>query len=128
MENNALESMKEKFDKAFPEAKIFREHELDRTAHNLFNKSAVGKASPVIYMIIALCSIFVYWKSFEINIFLSIILGIITWFIAIYVLDKILIKILGIERMVRKINDEEIEASGKNLEKMTGISMDKFLK
>ena len=128
MENNTSESMKEKFDKAFPEAKMLREYELDRTAHNLFNKSAVGKASPVIYMIIALCSIFVYWKSFEINIFLSIILGIITWFIAIYVLDKILIKILGIERMVRKINDEEIEASGKNLEETTGISMDKFLK
>ena len=128
MENKTSESVKEKFDKAFPEAKMLREHELKRTAHNLLNKSAIGKASSVIYLIIALCSIFVYWKSFEINIFLSIILGIITWFITTYIFDKILIKILGIERMVRKINDEDIEASGKKLEETTGISMDKFLK
>ena len=128
MENNTSESMKEKFDKAFPEAKMLREHELKRTTHNLLNKSSVGKVSSVIYMIIALCSIFVYWKSFEINIFLSIIFGIITWFIATYIFDKILIKIFGIEQMVRKINDEEIEASGKKLEETTGISMDKFLK
>lgn len=128
MDNNTSESMKEKFDKAFPEAKMLREHELKRTAHNLLNKSAVGKASSLIYMIVALCSIFVYWKLFEVNFFLSIVFGIITWFIATYIFDKILIKILGIEQMVIKINDEEIEASGKKLEETTGISMDKFLK
>ncbi len=127
MENKATESMKEKFDKAFPEAKILREHELKKTAHYLFSKSSVGKTSSIIYLIIALCSVFVYWKLIEINIFLSIIIGVITWLVVTYVFDKILIKIMGIEQMVRKINDEEIETSGKELEDITGIPMDKFL-
>jgi len=123
-----MESMKEKFDKKFPEAKMLREMELRRTSRELFNKSAVGKATSIIYLLIALVSIFVYWKFFEVNIFLSILLGIITWFVVTYIFDKTLIKLSGVEKIVRKINDEEIETSGKNLEKKTGIPMDKFLK
>ena len=123
-----MESMKEKFDKKFPEAKMLREIELRRTSRELFNKSAVGKATSIIYLLIALVSIFVYWKFFEVNIFLSILLGIITWFVVTYIFDKTLIKLSGVEKIVRKINDEEIETSGKNLEKKTGIPMDKFLK
>ena len=120
--------MKEKFDKKFPEAKMLREMELRRTSRELFNKSAVGKATSIIYLLIALVSIFVYWKFFEVNIFLSILLGIITWFVVTYIFDKTLIRLSGVEKIVRKINDEEIETSGKNLEKKTGIPMDKFLK
>ncbi len=123
-----MESMKEKFDKKFPEAKILREMELKRTTRGLFNKSAVGKETPVIYLIIALVSIFVYWKFFEVNIFLSIPFGIVTWFIITYIFDKIIIKLSGVEKIVRKINDDEIEATGKNLESKTGISIDKLLK
>jgi len=123
-----MESIKEKFDKQFPEAKMLREMELRRTTRELFNKSTVGRATSVIYLVVALISIFVYWKFFEINIFLSIILGIITWFVATYIFDKILIKISGVEKIVRKINDEEIEAVGKDLEKKTDISIDKLLK
>ena len=123
-----MESMKEKFDKKFPEAKMLREMKLRRTSRELFNKSAVGKATSIIYLLIALVSIFVYWKFFEVNIFLSILLGIITWFVVTYIFDKTLIKLSGVEKIVRKINDEEIETSGKNLEKKTGIPMDKFLK
>ncbi len=123
-----MESMKEKFDKKFPEAKMLREMELRRTTRELFNKSAVGKATPVIYLIIALVSIFVYWKFFEVNIFLSILFGIITWFVITYIFDKILIKLSGIEKVIRKMNDKEIEKSAKDLEEKTGISMDKLLK
>lgn len=120
--------MKEKFDKKFPEAKMLREMELKRTSRELFNKSSIGKATTIIYFIVALVSIFVYWKFFEINILLSILFGIITWFVITYIFDKILIKLSGVEKIVRKINDEEIEKSGKDLEEKTGISMDKFLK
>lgn len=126
-----MESMKEKFDKKFPEAKMLREIELKRTARELFNKSAVGKATSVIYLIIALISIFAYWQFFDINIFLSIIFGIITWFVVTYILDKIFIKLSGVEKILTKMNNDEIEASGRKLEetlKEKGASMDEFLK
>ena len=126
-----MDSMKEKFDKKFPEAKMLREMELKRTSRNLYNQSSFGKATSVIYLIIALGSIFVYWKFFEVNIFLSILYGLITWFVVTYTFDKIFIKLFGVEKTVRKANDEEIEASGKQLEetlKEKGKSMDDFLK
>lgn len=123
--------MKEKFDKKFPEAKMLREMELRRTSRELFNRSPVGKATTIIYFVVALGSIFVYWKFFETNIFLSVLYGIITWFAITYIFDKILIKLSGVEKIVRKINDEEIESAGKNLEstlKEKGKSMDDLLK
>jgi hypothetical protein len=132
MENNKnIESFKEKFDKSYPEAKMLREYELKRTARNLFYKSTFGKASSVIYLIIALCSSFVYCKYFNINIFLSIIFGIITWFVIVYILDKILIKFSGVEQILTKMNDEGIESSGKKLEvalKEKGASIDDLFK
>lgn len=126
-----MESMKEKFDKKFPEAKMLREMELKRTSRNLYNQSSFGKATSVIYLIIALVSIFVYWTFFEVNIFLSILYGLITWFAITYIFDKIFIKLFGVENAVRKANDEEIETAGKQLEetlKEKGKSMDDFLK
>src|SRR3989338_513451 len=109
-----MESMKEKFDTNFPEAKMLREMELKRTSRNLYNQSSFGKATSVIYLIVAIASIFVYWKFFEVNIFV-----------------KIFIKIFGVEKAVRKANDEEIESAGKQLEqtlKEKGKLMDDFLK
>jgi len=126
-----MESMKEKFDKKFPEAKMLRGMELKRTSRNLYNKSSIGKTTPVIYLVIALGSIFVYWKFFEVNIFLSILFGLITWFVITYIFDKVLIKLLGIEKAVGKANDEEIETSGKQFEEMLrekGKFMDDLLK
>ncbi|KKW35954.1 MAG: hypothetical protein UY83_C0002G0111 [Candidatus Adlerbacteria bacterium GW2011_GWA1_54_10] len=126
-----MESMKEKFDTNFPEAKMLREMELKRTSRNLYNQSSFGKATSVIYLIVAIASIFVYWKFFEVNIFLSILYGLITWFVITYIFDKIFIKIFGVEKAVRKANDEEIESAGKQLEqtlKEKGKLMDDFLK
>ena len=126
-----MESMKEKFDKKFPEAKMLREMELKRTSRNIYNQSSFGKVTPVVYLIVALGSIFVYWKFFEVNIFLSILYGLITWFVVTYIFDKIFIKLFGVEKAVKKANDEEIEASGKKLEETLnekGHSMDEFLK
>ncbi|OGC78516.1 hypothetical protein A2852_02070 [Candidatus Adlerbacteria bacterium RIFCSPHIGHO2_01_FULL_54_23] len=123
--------MKEKFDTNFPEAKMLREMELKRTSRNLYNQSSFGKATSVIYLIVAIASIFVYWKFFEVNIFLSILYGLITWFVITYIFDKIFIKIFGVEKAVRKANDEEIESAGKQLEqtlKEKGKLMDDFLK
>ena len=105
--------------------------ELKRTSRELFNRSPVGKVTTIIYFIVAIGSIFVYWEFFEVNIFLSLLYGIITWFVITYIFDKILIKLSGVEVMVKKVNDKEIEAAGKNLEetlKEKGHSMDEFLK
>ena len=63
-----MESMKEKFDKKFPEAKKLREVELKRTSRELFNKSSIGKTTTIIYFFVALISIFVYWRFFGVNI------------------------------------------------------------
>ncbi len=126
-----MDSMKEKFDKKFPEAKMLREMELKRTSRNLYNQSSFGKATSVVYFTVAIASIFVYWKFFAVNIFLSILYGLVTWFVITYVFDKIFIKLFGVEKAVRKVNDEEIEAAGKQLEKTLkekGKSMDDFLK
>ena len=110
---------------------MLREMELKRTSRELFNKSSVGKSTTIIYFIVALGSIFVYWKFFEVNIFLSILYAVITWFVITYIFDKIFIKLSGVEGIVKKLNDEEIEASGKKLEetlKEKGKSVDDFLK
>lgn len=126
-----MESIKEKFDKKFPEAKTLREMELRRAAWNLFGKSTIGKAASVIYLIIAFINIFIYWKFFRINIFLSIFLGAITWFVITYVFDLILIKLSGVDKILTKMNDEEIETSVKKLEetlKEKDVSIDDFLK
>jgi uncharacterized membrane protein len=126
-----MESMKDKFDQKFPEAKMLREMELKRTSRNLYNQSSFGKATSVIYLIVAIVSIFVYWRFFEVNIFLSILYGLITWFVVTYIFDKIFIKLFGVEKAVRKANDEEIETAGKHLEetmKEKGKSIDDLLK
>ena len=116
IETTTMESMKEKFDKKYPEAKMLREMELRRTSRDLLNKSSVGKATSLVYFMIAVGSVFVYLKYFEVNILLSIFYGIVTWFTVTYIFDKILIKLSGIEGMVKKFNDEEIEVTGRKLE------------
>lgn len=126
-----IESMKEQFDKKFPQAKMLREMELRRTPRNLFYASTVGKATSIIYLLIALAGFFVYWRFLKVHIVLSILLGVITWFAVTYIFDKIFIKISGVEGMVRKINDKEIENSERKLEqtlKEKGVSMDDLLK
>ena len=121
-------NIKEKFDKAFPEAKILKEHELRGRARDVFFDSIVGQVFSVISLIIALFSIFAYWRFVGINIVFSIFLGVITWILIIYFFSKILTKLLGINKYLKNINDEEIETLGKNLEKITGIPIDEFLK
>lgn len=105
--------------------------ELKRASRNLYNRSSFGRATSVIYFIVAIASIFVYWNFFEANISLSIFYGLITWFVVTYIFDKILIKLFGVGKTVKKVNDEEIEVAGKQLEetlKEKGKSMDDFLK
>lgn len=104
--------------------KMAREMELKRTAYKLYNESPIGRATTIIYFIAAIISIFIFWEYFGINIFLSILYGIITWFAITYVFDKILIKLLGVEKRLRKMNDEAIETSGRKLEGILGKSLD----
>ncbi len=116
-----MQSLKEKFDSKFPEAKIVREIEIKRISRSLFNQSAIGKIMPIIYLVIAAGSVFLYSKYFNLSIAISILLGIATWFITTYVFDKLLIKVLGIEKAVRKINDDEIERLEKESDYLSKI-------
>ena len=107
--------------------KMVREIELKRTARSQFKNSTVGKVSGTIYMLVASFSIFVLWRILGVNIFLSFILGIISWFLVTYIFDKILIKHSGIEETVRKSNEEELRASVERLKEM-GLPVDDILK
>lgn len=122
-----IKLIKEKFDKKFPELEMIREHELNKAAWNAFSKSTTGKVSSVIYLVFAFFSIFIYWRYYEVNILLSILLAVITLFVVTYVFDKALINILGIKRILRQRNDEEIKESVKEMEKH-GLSVDDLVK
>ena len=71
----------------------------------MFSKSAFGKIISIINLACALCSFFIYWKFFDINIFISILLAIISWFFVTYILDKAIIKFWGVEQKLKKMND-----------------------
>jgi hypothetical protein len=101
----------------FPMMEKVREHELKKTAHKIFNQSTIGKISSVIYLIIAIASIFLYWKTFKLNVLFSILLGIVTWFVVTYIFDRILIKLSGIEKILTQVNKEETQASLEELKK-----------
>lgn len=100
-----------------PVIKIFRERELNKTSHQLFNRSAIGKVSSVAYVIVGFGSIFVYWQVLNCNIFLSVFLGIVTWFVITLVFDKIFIKFFGLEELVKQESERNIKASMENLKK-----------
>ena len=101
----------------FPTLEKFREHELKKVAHAILNRSTLGRVSSIIYFIIGFGSIFVYWRAFDLNIFLSIFLGIAAWFAVTTVVDKMFIKFLGIERVVKHTSEENLGTSLEELKK-----------
>ncbi|MCX6812956.1 MAG: hypothetical protein NTV77_00470 [Candidatus Azambacteria bacterium] len=116
--------------KEIPIMEKFRKKALEKITFEMFKKSPMGNISAIIYFIIAIGSIFLYWKVFNLNIIFSIFGGIITWFVATFIGDKILINFLridksikfcktpeGVERLkkIGRYSDEEI----KNIQKLT---------
>lgn len=112
---------KEKFLKdlheEFPMLESFRNRELNKVAHEVFNKSSLGKASSIIYFVITLIGIFVYWRVLNLNIIIAILLGIVTWFAVTIILDKLFIKILGIEKAIKQESEKNIVESAERLKK-----------
>lgn len=114
------EEFRKNLESEFPMMVELRNHELKKMAHEIFNQSKIGKIVPVIYFIVSIGSIFFYRSFFNFGIILSIFLGIVTWFVILSTMDKLLIKISGIEKHVKQTNDREIESSLNNLRK-TGV-------
>jgi len=97
---------------------------LERQSLEVLKNSRWGRLYAVIYFLIGVGSIFLYAIIFNLNVVLSIFLGILTWFILAFIVDKILIKTQrvdkqlnwmletseGITELKRKgITDEQIE-------------------
>ncbi len=119
-EPKTKEEFIEDIHKEFPTLEFIRERELNKTKHKLLDQSSIGKTSSIIYFFIAISSIFVYWKFYRLGIIFSLFLALITWFVITYIFDKLLIKILGIDRAVNEASKKDIDES---LEKLKGHGM-----
>lgn len=106
--------------KQSPEIEVLRRVEIKRQASAAWRNSKSGRILGSIYSIVSVISIFIYWKSFGINILLSIFLGIVTWAVMVSILDRLAIKMSGIERKMFKLSEKEME---NYLEKMKGAGM-----
>lgn len=124
---NDVKKIKDSFDRRYPEAKMVRELEVDRAAHQYFKEKIATKTFSLVYFSFSVFVFFIYWKYLELNIFLSILLGLITFFVGLTLLEILILKALGIKRKLRELNDEEILRSVQNLEK-SGVSADDLIK
>jgi len=100
-----------------PDLKYVREIELNKHAFKIYDESKAGKLFHFVYLILGLASMFIYWKRLDINILLSIILGVITYFFIRSVFDALLVRALGIDQWVKKASEKDIEESLEGLRK-----------
>jgi hypothetical protein len=122
-ENPTKEKFLKDLHEKFPMLESFRNHELKKVAHEIFNKSPLGKASSIIYFVIAVVSIFIYWLVFHWNVIIAILLGIVTWFAVTVVLDNLFIKILGIQKAVKLESEKNIAESNHTFQYCVGNSV-----
>ena len=123
--------MKEKIKEFEEKMEGLRKLALERISAGVLKKSPTGKFLAIIYFLVGLGSIFLYWLIFNLNIIVSIILGIITWFGITFIVDKIFIKSFRIDKQLdwllktpeglaemkkKGITDEQIEQLKKDVE------------
>ncbi len=73
---------------------------LERQSLELLKTTRWGRISAIIYLLIGFSSIFLYAMIFKFNVIFSIFLGILTWFIVAFIVDKILIKTQRIDKQL----------------------------
>ncbi len=73
---------------------------LERQSLELLKTSKWGRIYAIIYLLIGFSSIFLYSMIFRFNIIFSISLGILTWFVVAFIVDKILIKTQRIDKQL----------------------------
>jgi len=120
--------MEKKFEEKMEE---LRRIGLERQTLELLKNTRWGRIYAIIYFLIGLGSIFLYAMIFKLNVIISIFLGILTWFVVAFIVDKILIKTQrvdkqldwllktpeGLAELKRKgITDEQIEKLKSDIE------------
>jgi len=120
--------MANKFEEKMEE---LRKMGLERQTLELLKNTRWGRIYAIIYFLIGIGGIFLYAIVFKLNTIFSIFLGIITWFVVTFVIDKILIKTQRIDKQLdwllktpeglaklkkRGITDEQIEKLKKDFE------------
>ncbi len=73
---------------------------IERQTLELLKNTHWGQVYVVIYFFIGVGSVFLYTVLFKFNVILSIFLGIITWFVVTFIVDKILIKTQRIDKQL----------------------------
>lgn len=92
--------MDEKNNKFEEKMERLRISALERQSLESLKNSHWGRIYAIIYFFIGVGSIFLYTLIFKINVIFSIILGIITWFVVSFIVDKILIKTQRIDKQL----------------------------
>ena len=73
---------------------------LERQSLELLKSTRWGRIYAIVYLLIGFSSIFLYTMIFKFNIIFSIFLGILTWFVVAFIVDKILIKTQRIDKQL----------------------------
>lgn len=73
---------------------------LERQTLELLKNTRWGRIYAIIYFFIGVGSIFLYAMIFKLNVILSIFLGLLTWFVVAFIIDKILIKTKRIDKQL----------------------------
>lgn len=73
---------------------------LERQTIELLKNTRWGRIYAIIYLLIGVGSIFLYAMVLKFNVIFSIFLGILTWFVVAFIIDKILIKTQRIDRQL----------------------------
>jgi uncharacterized membrane protein (DUF485 family) len=73
---------------------------LERQSLELLKTTRWGRIYAIIYLLIGFSSIFLYAMIFKFNVIFSIFLGILTWFVIAFIVDKILIKTQRIDKQL----------------------------
>lgn len=93
MTENKTKELEEKMEK-------LRISALERQTLELLKNTRWGRIYAIIYFLIGVGSIFLYAIIFKFSVIFSIFLGILTWFMVAFIIDKILIKTQRVDKQL----------------------------
>jgi len=93
MTENKTKELEEKMEK-------LRISALERQTLELLKNTRWGRIYAIIYFLIGIGSIFLYAIIFKFSVIFSVFLGVLTWFIVAFIVDKILIKTQRVDKQL----------------------------
>jgi len=93
MKENKTKGLEEKMEK-------LRISALERQTLELLKNTRWGRIYAIIYFLIGIGSIFLYAIIFKFSVVFSVFLGILTWFMVAFIVDKILIKTQRVDKQL----------------------------